>query len=641
MQIGNLLIIKRQSTIIIWIFITINKVEGYTKMIKKRKSKMSKFNFEVKEDFYVDGSKLKIISGSIHYFRSMPNTWEDKIIKLKALGANTVETYVPWNLHEPYEGEWNIDNNLNLPLFLEIATKHEMLIIVRFGPYICAEHDFGGFPWWLLNKEGIKLRCDNDVFLNECDKYLKKIIETIKPYCNTNGGNVIIGQLENEYGSYGNDKEYLEKLYNLIRKHGFEEQLITSDGTWGSMLENGTYNPDVVLPTVNFGSSASEHFDYLEKFNGSNKRPLMCTEFWCGWFSAWGDKEVIKTDPVDTAKKLDAILNQGSVNFYMFHGGTNFGYNGGANQNKEKGYTPDITSYDYDALLDERGNITSKYLECKKVIEKYIHVPNIETKYVPAKSYENVEYIGSSNIFNNDNFEKVENSYPLAMEKLGYGYGYVLYETTLTNVKHLSSIELQGMNDRAQIFLDDKLIGSNFKQSDKLQKFDIEINKPTKLAILVENTGRVNYGNQLEKQSKGINGGVFINNHFYQFNWKMTKLPLDYKLYSRLRYESNTSELTSSESKVELLHSENSLSVPQVHKYKLAIDDNEIWDTYIDMTNFGKGYVFINGFNIGRFWDIGPQYKLFVPSSLLNQGENEVIIIETEGRSGELKFTEE
>lgn len=578
--------------------------------------------FEIKEEFYLNDMKLKIISGSIHYFRSMPDSWEDKIIKLKALGANTIETYVPWNMHEYNEGDWNLENNLNLPYFLELATKHDMLIIVRFGPYICAEHDYGGFPWWLNNKEGIKFRCDNQIYLDEVEKYINKIVKVILPYCSKNGGNVILGQLENEYGSYANDKVYLKKLLTMIRGAGFEEKIATSDGTWGSMLENGNLFEEGILPTVNFGSKADFHFDYLSKY--VNKPiPLMCMEYWCGWFSSWKSEKLITSDTNEVAKELDEILNRGSVNFYMFHGGTNFGVWAGANQDDEKGYTPDTTSYDYDALLDERGNITEKYKACKEVISKYVDIPTIDTDYIPSKSYSEINYVGSSDIFENNNFEFEYCAHPKSMEELGYGHGYVLYESKLTNINKIETIDLQGMADRALIFIDEKLVYENYRNENKTIELNSEVQEGSKLSILVESTGRVNYGKYFDKQQKGLWGGVFINNHYYQFGWKITKLPMTYNLFGNLDYNQPIS------------------NKPQCHKYQLFINNSEdIFDTYIDTTGYGKGYIFVNRFNIGRFWGVGPQYKIFVPSQLLNRGNNEIIIIESDGNTKDLKMTE-
>lgn len=581
---------------------------------------MKKHDFKIESEFTIDDKPFKIISGSIHYFRSLPETWEDKILKLKALGANTVETYIPWNLHQPYENKWSFENNLDIERFLQTAQKHDMFIIIRFGPYICAEHDFGGFPWWLIEKDGIQFRCDNDIYLQEVDKYLEKMCNVLKPFLNDNGGNIIVGQLENEYGSYGNDKTYLKKLLKLIRKHDFNEPLITSDGSWDSMLECGTLIEEGVCPTVNFGSSANEHFDKLEEFT-NKKTPLMCAEFWCGWFSSWNDKEVIKTDPKQTAIELEEILKRGSVNFYMFHGGTNFGANAGANQDKENGYTPDITSYDYDALLDERGNITAKYTECKKVIEQYVDIKPIATAHIPSKGYSDVTYIGSEPILDNDIFKETRNTTPLSMEQLGFGFGYVLYTTELVDIASIKSIDLMGMADRAQVFIDGKLVVALNKQ--EYHKFEqvIDIRKHTKLQILVENTGRVNYGRNMLNQRKGITEGVFLNDHFFVFDWKMTAVELEYDLYANLEYKHHQQP------------------IPQTHKYNLYIADTEqIEDTYIDTSKCGKGYIFINGFNIGRFWNVGPQYKLFVPASLLKHGANEVIVIETEGIIKDLKF---
>ncbi|MFV0499623.1 MAG: glycoside hydrolase family 35 protein [Bacilli bacterium] len=575
--------------------------------------------FRIDDKFYLDGKEVKIISGAIHYFRSLPESWEDKIIKLKAMGANCVETCIAWNLHEPYEGKWTFEGHLNLPYFIELATKHDLMIMVRFGPYMCGEHDYGAFPWWLNNKKDIKFRCDNEVFLEETRKYTNKMVEILAPYCASNGGNIILCQLENEYGSYGNDKAYLKKLLNIIREAGFKDDIITSDGSWHTMLEGGTLLDEGILPTVNFGSKANEHFDVLEKFIGKDK-PLMCMEYWCGWFNAWKSEKIITTDPKVAAVELDEILKRGSVNIYMFHGGTNWGAQAGANQSIENGYTPDITSYDYDALLDERGNITQKYRECKKVISKYVDIPEIEITNIPSTTYLDINYIGSANIFGNDSFEKINKAHPLTMESLGFGFGYVLYETCLDYLEKINSIQLKGMNDRALVFLDEKLVLEVFKEEHKMFKLDKKIRKKTKLSILVENTGRVNYGPMMENQVKGIDGGVFINNHFFQFGWDNIKLPLEYKLFEGLTYNKKI------------------LNKPQIHKYNMCIDKSEnIYDTFLNMEEFGKGYVYVNGFNIGRFWQVGPQYKLFLPSQLLKYGANEILIIESDGIVGNLK----
>lgn len=581
---------------------------------------MTKNIFEIKENFYFNGEKLKIISGSIHYFRSFDATWEDKLIKLKALGANTVETYVPWNLHESEEGKWNFEKNLDIIKFIKLAQKHELLLIIRFGPYICAEHDYGGIPWWIQLKENLEIRCNNEVYLSYVEKYINKICSIINPFLSSMGGNIILGQLENEYGSFGNDKEYLYKLKTIILNAGFTIPLITSDGSDQMMLENGTLFEHDVLPTVNFGSEPNKHFDLLEeKFPNI---PLMCTEFWCGWFNSWGEEQITKRNEKEVSGDLREILKRGSVNIYMFHGGTNFGPYSGANQESNSMYTPDITSYDYDALLDERGNLTPKYELCRNVIGEFVELPEMDLKYIKSKKYCNVSYLGSSNIFANKNFEVIENAVPLPMEKLGYGYGYVLYDAILPDIKILTSIELQEFSDRATIYIDDIYIGELFNKN-HLVLDNIKLKKNSCLKILVENLGRVNYGKYSRVQMKGIIDPPYINNRFFQYNWNITKIPLDYYMFSNLEY-SNT-----------IIHGQ-----PQVHKYNLDIGlQEELNDTYIEFEGAGKGYIFVNGFNIGGFWDIGPQTKLYVPAQILHIGCNEVLVIESEGKFSKLSFT--
>lgn len=569
--------------------------------------------FEIKEQFELDGKELKIISGSIHYWRSHHSSWEDKIIKLKALGANTVETYVPWNLHEPEEDQFDFTGNLDLVKFIELAQKHNMLFILRLSPYICAEHDFGGLPWWLLTKPDIEFRIDNDSYLQAVDNYLAHIIPKISPYTVSSGGNIVLGQLENEYGSYGNDKQYLSKLLQLYRNHGFIEPMVTSDGSWSNMLESGTLVSEGVLPTVNFGSGADTHFDILEaKFEG--KFPLMCMEFWCGWFDAWGSEKTVNHPPKQVAEELAAILNRGSVNFYMFHGGTNFGFMNGANFVEEKYYKPHTASYDYDALLDEAGNVTEKYRACQAVISNYTKLPEIELTEVQSKSYGKLKYQGSVSLFNTIN-NPIFNRKPLNMEAFGQGHGYAVYESELTGIKEIGTIMLVGLRDIANVYIDgQRVMTTNYHVDGEVRhQIDTTVNEGSKIQIVVENMGRINYGPKLANGKKGILEGVFIDAHFH-FGWN--------------HYRVDMTDLS------QLQFSEQMEPTAGYHRYTFKVE--QTLDTYLNMSNFGKGVAFVNGTNIGRFWKIGPQFKLHVSSGWLKPGENEVIIFETEGIRGEL-----
>ncbi|ARU91817.1 hypothetical protein SCLARK_001277 [Spiroplasma clarkii] len=331
---------------------------------------MSK-KLEIKDGFYINNTKTKIVSGAIHYFRVVPEYWEDRIIKLIEMGCNTIETYVPWNLHEPYEGNFCFEGIADLNHFLELCTKHQLNIILRLSPYICAEWEFGGFPGWLLKYDNLRLRSDCAIFLQKVDNFYKKIAPIVGQHLGKNGGNIIMLQVENEYGSFSYDKEYLLKIYNIMVKYGLDYNLFTADGPWDNLMQQGAI-PNLALPTGNFGSNAPERFKNQLEFT-KNKDLLMCMEFWDGWFDCWGDKKHNTRAAAEATTELEAALKLGSVNLYMFHGGTNFGFWNGSNF-KDK-LLPRVTSYDYDAPLSEAGERRTKFFAFQNAIKKYLQTP--------------------------------------------------------------------------------------------------------------------------------------------------------------------------------------------------------------------------------------------------------------------------
>lgn len=318
-------------------------------------------NFEIKNgDFYKDGRPIKLISGAVHYFRNMPDTWEDIFAKLKALGCNCVETYCAWNLHEPEPGKYDFSGRLDIEGFIKAAEKAGLMVIVRPGPYICAEWEFGGLPWWIQCDEEIEIRCMNKAYIKHFDRYLDVLLAKIKPLLATNGGPVFMLQCENEYGYYGDDKEYLLYLRDGYRRRGIDVPLFTSDGTGYSELADGTV--EGCLPTLNFGSRVEENFACHDKMFPNV--PKMCMEMWNGWFDAWGDEQHHTTSADVYAGVVRDMLKKGSLNMYMFIGGTNFGFTSGANHYEK--FAPDVTGYDYDALLSECGDTTEKIFRCTK-----------------------------------------------------------------------------------------------------------------------------------------------------------------------------------------------------------------------------------------------------------------------------------
>jgi len=566
--------------------------------------------FEIKEDFYLKENKIKIISGSIHYFRVVPEYWRDRLEKLKAMGCNTVETYVPWNMHESSKGKFNFDKILDVEKFINIAKELELWVIVRPAPYICAEWEFGGLPAWLLADDGMKVRSSHEPFLKHLQDYYAELFKILSPLQINYGGPIIMMQIENEYGYYGNSKKYLKQLNDMMRKFGAVVPFVTSDGPSRETLEAGTLEDKEVLATANFGSKTAEAFSELREIIGD--RPLMCMEFWIGWFDVWGDKEHHVRKINDAAKELDLILSEGHVNIYMFHGGTNFGFMNGAN-NYEK-LVSDVTSYDYDALITECGDLTPKYEEFKRVISKYTSIPEIKFSTQISKiSYGKLEVKEKVSLFNT--LETISSAQysdcTLSMEKLGQNYGYILYRANVGAGRNVDNFRLIGTNDRAKVYVNRKNV---------LTQYDRELGQPSTIVfdreidnyvdILVENIGRVNFGETLNYQHKGIKDGVIIDKHFHT-GWDHYTLPLDNvdNINFQLGYKTD---------------------VPAFYKFEFKAD--KLGDTFLRLDGWGKGCVFINNFNIGRFWEIGPQRTLYIPAPLIKLGKNEIIVFETEGK---------
>ncbi len=572
---------------------------------------------EIDNQIKINNQPFKIISGTIHYFRVVPEYWEDRLLKLKKLGCNTVETYIPWNIHEPYNGEYQFTGMYDVEEFIKLANRLGLYIILRPSPYICAEWEFGGLPYWLLKESNIRLRTPDMKYFKYVERFFDILIPKLAKYQLTKGGNVILFQVENEYGYYGNDKEYLKLLKNNLLKNGIDVPLVTSDGPWGEALECGNLAAEGVLPTLNFGSKAVEHYNDF-RLRYPNK-PFFCMEFWIGWFDAEGEAHHLR-DPKECAAELKSILDYGHVNIYVFHGGTNFGYLNGANYDQT--YMPLVTSYDYDALLTENGLETAKYYEFQKVIKQFNPTSEkIELEPIAITAYPQLEAVGVYDALSNlKHIAKcVESKYPLSFEQLDYPFGYIYYETKLSAKREIA-VSVTAAHDRISYYQN---------RSCKLAtQFDNEIGAKVeysmtqgneKLGLLVENAGRLNFGHKLDQQCKGITGNLVINNHIH---CGIKQYCLDFHDLANL--ESNSSLFEG----------------PTISHFILSV--TKCIDTYIDVASFGKGIVIVNDEVIGKFTNNGPQTRLYLPGPKLKTGSNHIYIFETEGiRSDCLKFATE
>jgi beta-galactosidase len=558
------------------------------------------------EHFLLDGKPFQIIAGDMHYARVPREYWRDRMRKMKAMGLNTLTTYVFWNLHEPRPGRFDFTGNLDLSAYVRMAQEEGLWVILRPGPYICSEWEFGGFPAWLLSTPDMKVRSSDPRFLKAAAQYMKEVGRRLAPLQITRGGPVIMVQVENEYGSFGSDKVYLNAVRQMIRDAGFDVTLFTSDGEPNKLAE-GTL-PDV-LAVINFGANDAPEKKFAVFDSFRQNVPRMCGEFWVGWFDAWGEKH--HTVPArKAAEGLDWMLARGiSVSIYMFHGGTTFGFMNGAN--KYDTYKTDITSYDYDAPLDEAGRPTAKFFALRDVIRKYLPagtaLPELPAP-LPMIEVPRFELKESASLFSALG-RPVRSQRPEPMEALGQDYGLILYRKRLDRAGR-GPLEITEARDYALVSQGGRVLGTLDRRL-KQNSLDVELSASAPLDILVENMGRVNFGPNMVTDRKGIIGKVALGGEELT-GWETYTLPL--AGLSGLKF--------SAEPK------------PGPAFYRGEFQLASVGDTYLDMRGWGKGCVWVNGHNLGRYWRIGPQQSLFVPAGWLKKGRNEVVVLDLEEGRG-------
>jgi beta-galactosidase len=556
------------------------------------------------ENWLLDGAAFVIRSGSLHYPRVPRPYWRDRMRKMKSLGLNTLCTYVFWNLHEPEPGRFDFSANLDLAEYLRTAQSEGLWVLLRPGPYICSEWDFGGMPGWLLATPDIKVRSADPRFLAAAERYIKRVGQEAAGLQVARGGPILMVQVENEYGSYGNDMQYKSAVRRMIVEAGFDGQLYTSDGSGRQNLEGGTFAD---LPAaINFGDQNNPEHEFANFANFRSSVPRFCAEYWPGWFDHWG--ELHHTTPATrSANAVDWMLSRNiSFNLYMVHGGTNFGFMAGANLGRD--YEPTISAYDYDAPIDEAGRPTEKFRTIQAAIRKRLPAAAAEFPPLPAPlpliAIPRFE-LKQSAALTSRLPKPIDAERPMSMEAAGQSYGFILYRKQVKQpVK--GTIEIGGMHDYAVVSQGKRHLGTLDRRK-KQERLEVELSAGEPLDLLVENMGRSNFGPLLVTERKGITGRVTVNGTEWT-GWEVYPLPMTDA--ARWPFAAKTS------------------SGPALYRGTFTVASPG--DSFLDLRGWGHGMVWVNGHCLGRYWKIGPQQTLFLPAPWLEAGENEAIVLDLE-----------
>lgn len=553
---------------------------------------------------------MVVKAAEIHYPRIPEPYWEQRIESCKALGMNTICLYVFWNLHEQEEGKFDFTGNKDIAKFCRLAQKHGMYVIVRPGPYVCAEWEMGGLPWWLLKKQDVQLRSLDPYYMERVGIFMKEVGKQLADLQITRGGNIIMVQVENEFGSYGTDKPYVSAIRDLVREAGFTDvPLFQCD--WSSNFTNNAL--DDLLWTVNFGTGANIEQQFKKLKELRPETPLMCSEFWSGWFDHWGRKHETRDAATMVSGIKDMLDRNISFSLYMTHGGTTFGWWGGANN---PAYSAMCSSYDYDAPISEAGWLTPKYYQLRDLLQQYL--PAGQTLPEPPEAFPVIEIPAITEwevapLFDNlPDPKQTESVKP--MEQFDQGWGSILYRTTLKEDIE-GTLHLDEMHDWAQVFADGQLLGRlDRRQGEFTLPLKSPLKKGTQLDILVEAMGRVNFDKSIHDR-KGITEKVEVISDGQATElkgWSVYNLPPFYEFVSNKNYQKGQV-----------------VNGPAYYRATFRLD--KTGDTFLDMQTWGKGMVWVNGHAMGRFWEIGPQQTLYMPGCWLKEGENEIIVLDLKG----------
>ena len=592
--------------------------------------------------FLLNGQPFIVKAAEVHYPRIPRPYWEHRIQMCKALGMNAVCIYIFWNIHEQREGQFDFTGNNDVAEFCRLAQKNGLYVIVRPGPYVCAEWEMGGLPWWLLKKKDIRLRERDPYFMERVKIFEEKVGEQLKPLTIQNGGPIIMVQVENEYGSYGEDKPYVSEIRDCLRGiYGKELSLFQCD--WSSNFEkNGL---DDLTWTMNFGTGANIDQQFRRLGELRPNAPKMCSEFWSGWFDKWGARH--ETRPAkDMVEGMDEMLSKGiSFSLYMTHGGTSFGHWAGANS---PGFAPDVTSYDYDAPINEYGKDTPKFWELRKMMEKYNDgkkmpaVPKAPMPIITVPKFELTEFAPFMAAMT-----KPVNGAPKTFEEMDMGWGTMMYSTRLPEITSQSVLTGE-FHDFAQVFIDNKYIGKIDRVKNEKSLTIPAVKKGAELIIIVEGMGRINFGRAI-KDFKGIVGNVTLTTEKDDIemvltpkNWMNVAIPDDYQ--TAVKALDMVKGVNDQVAAGKVKGSVPALAFTQGYEGSKKLSDimkpgyhrgyftlKKVGDTFLNFETWGKGQVYVNGHAMGRIWSIGPQQTLYVPGCWLKKGKNEIIVLDIVG----------